>query len=104
MAENIHAVMPLDIGLDARVPTELWFGEDTETVGVSQADSDLFYDDIPGLVNNINIWVSDEAEFPLRTPLEDTHDNNMWGSSQCTTLDVCPRCLPLRALLMHDCR
>ncbi|KAI1789566.1 hypothetical protein LXA43DRAFT_557025 [Ganoderma leucocontextum] len=102
MVQNVHADMLLGIGLDARVPVELWFDEDAETIGGSHTDSDVIYDDNPGLVNNIDIWVSDEAEFPPCTPLEDSDD--MWGSSQSTTLDVCPRCLPLRALLMHDYR
>lgn len=82
----------LGIGLDARVPAELWFDDDAETVGESQKDSDVFYDDNPGLVNTIDTQVSDEAEFLTCTPLEDCDD--IWGSSQSTTLDVCPRCLP----------
>ncbi|PIL22594.1 hypothetical protein GSI_15283 [Ganoderma sinense ZZ0214-1] len=85
MAQNVHENMLLGIGLDARVPAELWLDEDAETVGGSQTDSDLLYDDNSSLVNNIDIRVSDKAGFLPYTPLEDSDD--MWGSSQSTTLD-----------------
>lgn len=102
VTQNIHEDMILAPGPNVLAPVELWFDEDTETAGGNQSRSDLFSDDNPEPVNNLDIWVSDKAEFPLCTPLEDSND--IWGTSQSTTLDVCPHCLPFRALLMRDNR
>ncbi|TBU24087.1 hypothetical protein BD311DRAFT_672562 [Dichomitus squalens] len=90
------------ITLYSLVQPDLWLDEDAETLGGSQEGGDLFAHDDASLVNDIDIWVSDEAESLAYAPLESSDDS--WDSSQSTTLDVCPRCLSLRALLIHDYR
>ena len=80
---------------------DLWFDEDSETIGGSQESNDTFADDDSSLAD-IDVWISDEAESLVYTPLEDSDDR--WDSSQSTTLDVCARCLLPRAMLIHDYR
>ncbi|TBU47813.1 hypothetical protein BD309DRAFT_427885 [Dichomitus squalens] len=91
-----------DIRLYPLAKPDLWLDEDAETLGGSQEGGDPFTHDDASLVNDIDIWVSDEAESLAYAPLESSDD--FWDSSQSTTLDVCPRCLSLRALLIHDYR
>ncbi|TBU62387.1 hypothetical protein BD310DRAFT_96422 [Dichomitus squalens] len=91
-----------DIRLYPLAKPDLWLDEDAETLGGSQEGGDPITHDDASLVNDIDIWVSDEAESLAYAPLESSDD--FWDSSQSTTLDVCPRCLSLRALLIHDYR
>ncbi|RPD77761.1 hypothetical protein L226DRAFT_331294 [Lentinus tigrinus ALCF2SS1-7] len=75
-----------DHGQVARDRVELRFDEDTETVDGSQ-DRDVLFDGSSDL-DDVDLWVSDEAEsfHAISPPLEDVDD--LWGSSQ-STLDVC---------------
>ena len=75
-----------DHGQGARELVQLLFDEDADTMGGSQDRDVLFGGDSD--LDDVDLWVSDEAEsFRAISPLLDVVDDT-WGSSQ-STLDVC---------------